>query len=379
MTDMAGAAPAQSLLSGLGWVAFGGLVVLLVGAAYPSLESMVVNEWFGTEEYSHGVLVPLIAAYLVRQRASVFEQPGRQHLIGVLLVALGMVFVLVGSLSTIHVVAQYGFLIGLLGAVAATFGADVLRRLALPLLVLVFMIPLPNFFYQPLSSQLQLLSSVLGVEVIRLFGVSVLLQGNVIDLGTYQLQVAEACNGLRYLFPLASLGYLCGYLYRGPVWQRLVLVAASVPITILLNSFRIGVIGITVEHWGIAAAEGFLHDFEGWVVFMVCVVLLFCVAKLLQLVGGQRGPLRDRFETTLPVAPSAFLRPTLQAPWAVGLSALVVIAAIVVAQLPAQGSPSELAPRRSLPSSPCNWTRAGPARVSQSRRSISNHSTSTIT
>ena len=112
------------------------------------------------------------------------------------------------------------------------------------------------------------------MAVIRLFDISVYLEGNVIDLGVYQLQVVEACSGLRYLFPLMSFGFLISYIYRGPVWQKVVIFLSTIPITVVMNSFRIGVIGVTVEHFGIAAAEGFLHDFEGWIVFMACLGFL---------------------------------------------------------------------------------------------------------
>ena len=111
--------------------------------------------------------------------------------------------------------------------------------------------------------------------VIRAAGLSVFLEGNVIDLGSYQLQVAEACSGMRYLFPLMSFGFLCAVLMRGRWWQQAILFVSTVPITILMNSLRIGIIGILVNYYGIEQAEGFLHDFEGWVIFMSCVVILF--------------------------------------------------------------------------------------------------------
>src|SRR6201999_3169631 len=99
-------------------------------------------------------------------------------------------------------------------------------------------------------------------------GISVLLEGNVIDLGSYQLEVAEARSGLRYLFPLMTLGFILAYLFRGPLWKRIAIFLATIPITVVMNSLRIGFIGITVDRWGRAMAEGALHDFEGWVVFM---------------------------------------------------------------------------------------------------------------
>ena len=96
----------------------------------------------------------------------------------------------------------------------------------------------------------------------------VYLEGNVIDLGVTMLQVAEACSGLRYLFPIMSFTYVFAVLYRGPLWQKLVLLALAVPVAVMMNAVRIGIIGILVDRYGVAQAEGFLHVFEGWVVFL---------------------------------------------------------------------------------------------------------------
>jgi exosortase D (VPLPA-CTERM-specific) len=144
------------------------------------------------------------------------------------------------------------------------------------------MVPLPNFLYWPLSLKFQLLSSEIGVSMLSLLGIPVLLEGNIIDLGSYQLQVAEACSGLGYLFPLMSFGFLFAVLYKGPVWHKFVLFAATIPLTILMNAVRIAVTGILVDRYGIEQAEGFLHFFEGWVVFLLCVLMLYGIAALLQ-------------------------------------------------------------------------------------------------
>ena len=174
-----------------------------------------------------------------------------------------------------------------------------MRLLWVPLVYLVFMIPIPPFLQNKLSGLLQLWSSALGVSVIELFGISVYLEGNVIDLGNYQLQVVEACNGLRYLYPLASFGFLLAYMYQAPLWQRAFIFLSSIPITVLMNSFRIGVIGVLVEHYGIAHAEGFLHDFEGWVVFMACVAILLAEMWLLARLTGDRRPWAEIFRLDL--------------------------------------------------------------------------------
>jgi exosortase D (VPLPA-CTERM-specific) len=151
-----------------------------------------------------------------------------------------------------------------------------------------------------LSTKLQLLSSQIGVYVMRMFDVSVFLEGNVIDLGGYKLEVAEACSGLRYLFPLMTIGFLMAYFYKGAFWKRVVLFLSSMPITVLMNSFRVGVIGVTVEHWGITMAEGFLHEFQGWMVFMISTVLMLGEIALLNRIGYERGSWRQLFGVEFP-------------------------------------------------------------------------------
>jgi exosortase D (VPLPA-CTERM-specific) len=121
------------------------------------------------------------------------------------------------------------------------------------------------------------------------------LEGNVIDLGNYQLEVAEACSGLRYLFPLMTLAFIIAYLFRGAFWKRTAIFVSSIPITVVMNSLRIGFIGITVEHWGPGMAEGILHDFEGWVVFMLSTGAVLVVAFLLSQVGRSKVPWSQAF------------------------------------------------------------------------------------
>jgi exosortase D (VPLPA-CTERM-specific) len=182
-------------------------------------------------------------------------------------------------------------------------GLKPFRLLAIPFLVLLFMVPLPQFVFTNLSTGLQLMSSQLGVAFIRLFNISVFLEGNVIDLGGFKLQVAEACDGLRYLFPLMTIGFLMAYFYKGHLWKRVVLFLSSIPITVLMNSFRIGTIGVMVDRWGIGMAEGFLHEFQGWAVFMASAMLMLGEIALLHRVGPESGAWRQKFGVEFP-APS---------------------------------------------------------------------------
>lgn len=237
--------------------------------------SLMTNIWFTRPEYSHGVLIPFVAAFLIWQRRGTL---GVRRLegswLGPAAVALGLLLWLLGALSTIFAVSQYALVVMLYGVVIAVVGPRVFARLWAPMLMLLLMVPLPAFFYNNLSSQLQLVSSSLGVWIMRLFGISVYLSGNVIDLGHFQMQVVEACDGLRYLFPLMTLGFIVAYFFRGPLWQRIVVFLSSIPITIAMNSARIAMIGILADYGNTALAEGLLHELQGWVIFMVSGALL---------------------------------------------------------------------------------------------------------
>jgi len=279
------------------------LALVSLGALLYLFWDGVVITWtfWQREEYSHGPMIPLVAAFLFLQRLPRLESlPVSGYWSGCVLVFLGLAGWVLGELSSIYTILQYSFLLVFYGLVIAVLGWPRSKCVWAALAYLLFMIPLPNFLYANLSQQMQLFSSSLGVAVIRWFDISVFLEGNVIDLGVYKLQVVEACSGLNYLFPLMSFGFLLAYLFRGPAWQRCFVFVSTVPITVLMNSLRIGVIGVLVEHFGIEMAEGFLHAFEGWIIFIVCVAFLLLEIKLFTLSSKTGGSLLDALDIYWP-------------------------------------------------------------------------------
>lgn len=265
--------------------------------------SAMWDRW-AAPEFSHSLLIPPLALFLIWQQKDRLEQLrflGSWW--GVVVVLLGGLLLLMGQFAAVFTVVQYAYLVTLAGLILAFTGTKPFRLLFAPLLILLFMVPLPQFILANLSTKLQLLSSQLGVAFIRLFGISVFVEGNVIDLGGYQLQVADACDGLRYLFPLMTLGFLMAYFYKGALWKRVLLFLSSMPITIVMNSLRVGAIGLMVEHWGIGMAEGFLHQFQGWAVFMVSAAMMFGEIAILNRIGHESGNWRQLFGVEFP-APS---------------------------------------------------------------------------
>ncbi len=281
---------------GLFW--FGVLVVSSLPVFWLGFESLG-RAWV-TPEYSHGPLIPLISLYLfLRELRQQPPAPGHapvKRVPGVLLILAALVLGIFGNLVKIPDIVTYAFIFWVGGVVLVSFGWTQGKRHWAPVLHLIFMLPLPQFVYWQLTIFLQGVSSEIGVWFVALAGIPVFLEGNVIDLGVYKLQVAEACSGLRYLFPILSFSYLFAILYRGPMWHKAVLLLAAAPLTVLMNSFRIGMIGVLVNSYGISQAEGFLHFFEGWVIFGACIGVLFLMAILLQRLTSDPKPLTEAID-----------------------------------------------------------------------------------
>lgn len=289
-------------LSTTTWVfAFVALALLSV-TFYSGIKEMI-HIWDTREEYGYGYLIPFITVFMVWQKSNVLEKiEFSGSWAGIVVILLGWIIFVLGSLTAFSAAIQYAMLMTICGSMLAIMGWQGFKIVFIPVLFLAFMIPLPGFFLFNLSAQLQLISSTLGVEVIRLFGISVYLEGNVIDLGSFKLQVVEACSGLRYLFPLMSLAFICAYFFNGAFWKRAIIFLSSIPITIFMNSFRIGVIGVLVDSWGESQAEGFLHDFEGWAVFMACLGVILVEIWILAKIGKNKLTFAESFNLEFPIS-----------------------------------------------------------------------------
>jgi exosortase D (VPLPA-CTERM-specific) len=281
-----GSARTSAIYTGL----LASIAVLVALVAFSESLLELVHRWIRQEEYSHGFLIPVIVAWLLwTRRDALIASIGRPSWTGTPLILLAAAMHIVGKLSALYFLSQFAFIIVLFGVVLGVGGSSLLKVTFIPIIFLLFAIPLPYFIDAVLSFQLQLISSQLGTFFIRLLQIPVYLEGNVIDLGVYKLQVVEACSGLRYLYPLLSLGFLAAYLFQAPLWQRAVVFLSTIPITIVMNSFRIGVVGVLVNYWGPQDADGFLHMFEGWIIFIACAGVLVAEMYLFARLGSGKG------------------------------------------------------------------------------------------
>jgi exosortase D (VPLPA-CTERM-specific) len=270
-----------------------GLVGLVVGTlialvVFSDALVQLANRWATHEEYSHGFLIPIVTVWLFwTRRDALRANAGRSVWIGPIVMLLATIMNVIGEMTAIFVLSQVGFVLAIVGLVLALGGYPLLRTAFFPILFLLFAIPMPGFIDDMLSLKLQLVSSELGALFIRMFRIPVYLEGNVIDLGYYKLQIVEACSGLRYVYPLLSLSFLAAYLFKAPLWQRAMVFFSAIPLTIVMNSFRIALVGVAVNYWGPQAADGFLHLFEGWIIFLSCAGILAFEIHILARIFGK--------------------------------------------------------------------------------------------
>jgi exosortase len=154
------------------------------------------------------------------------------------------------------------------------------RVVLFPWLFLFLMVPIPAIIFSQLTLPLQTLAAKLATAALQAVGIPVLREGNVIALPAMPLEVAEACSGIRSLLSLGTLAIIYGYFLETKLWPRLLIALAAIPIAVLANGFRIFGTGVLVQYWDADKALGFFHEFSGWLVFIVSMILLFLVHKI---------------------------------------------------------------------------------------------------
>ncbi len=285
-------------------------------------------------EYSHGPLIPILSALLfLRQLKEFPPEPGpkRNRWAGVLVVFAAITLGALGKLANISDLVAYATIIWIGGILLISFGWDTGKYFWPPVVHLVYMLPLPDTIYYKMTTWLQFISSEIGVWFLRLLAVPVFLDGNIIDLGVTKLHVAEACSGLRYLFPILSFSYIFAVLYKGPMWHKAVLLIAAVPITVLMNSVRIGIAGYIVNNYGLEWVDGFSHFFEGWVIFLACILFLFGLARLMLFLHPQKMSLAEALDLDTDGVFEQFTRLRLTRASTAMVSAAVVMVAASIA------------------------------------------------
>jgi len=224
-----------------------------------------------SDDYSYGLLLPLVSAYIVYLKLpDIRKSLWSPSFFGLLFIVIGLGLYILGELAADLYMPRFSFVVVLGGLFFLRGGWRLVRLLLFPLFLLVLMIPLPGLVSKQLTLPLQLISSRLATAFLQLVGIPAFRQGNVIDLGVRQMQIVEACSGLRYILALFALGVIFCYFYQRRPWKILLLLAALIPTAIVANAFRVMGMGF----FPALQVEGFWHAFSGWLIFIFCLGIL---------------------------------------------------------------------------------------------------------
>jgi exosortase A len=258
--------------------------VLIAGGfalLYRDVLAKLVTAWWTDDNYSHGFLIIPIAAYLAWERRRQFDQaPCTPAVTGLVLVISSILVLMAGILGSELFLTRISVIGTVTGSVLFLFGWRRLRVLAFPLAVLLLMIPLPAIIFNQIAFPLQLVASRVGELTLRSADIPVLREGNVLILANTTLEVAEACSGIRSLVSLLTLGIVFGYFTDQRAWIRVLIAVSAIPVAIVANGARVAGTGIAAHRFGPAAAQGFFHEFSGWVVFVAAFLMMMALQRL---------------------------------------------------------------------------------------------------
>ncbi len=268
------------------------------------------SDWWTDENYSHGLLIPFVIGFILWQERERFDDKARPAMwFGAIGVGAALFALWAGTAGAELFLQRISLVVMLASVVIYFFGFRLLRVAAVPLMLLVLSIPIPQIIFNRIAFPLQLFASKCAVAAMSFFSIPVLRQGNVIELMPLgatepkKLAVVEACSGIRSLMTLVTLAMIYAYFTRPKVaqtsvgdgkeraqtkvyatfgfWRFVILVLAAVPIAILTNALRVSGTGVLAHYYGTRVADGFFHSFSGWVIYIVAAALLFATGWVL--------------------------------------------------------------------------------------------------
>lgn len=251
--------------------------------AFSPILPELVTTWLNNSNNSHGLLVPLISLFLIYKRKDKLRNiPRRSTRTGAMILAISMTIYIIAYLGAVAVVCRLMMVTSLIGLILYVLGDSVFKQIRFPILLLFLMVPVPESIYSLAAFPLQLFATKVSTSLVQLMGIPAYREGNIVYFLHAQLEVAEACSGLRSMMVFLTLGVLFAHALTNPSRIRAaILVLSTVPLAIGVNIVRVTGTGVLAHIYGNKVAQGFLHEFSGLFVFILGFILLTCEYFLL--------------------------------------------------------------------------------------------------
>jgi exosortase len=260
----------------------GVLVVSGVAVLYRDVLADLVRVWSTDDNYSHGFLIPPIAAFLAWERRGRFRAaPAQPSLAGLVMVAGSILLLVFGAPGAGVFLARMSIVSAIAGVVLLLFGWSRLRTVVFPLAILLLMIPLPAAIFERIEFPLQIATSALSEALLRLTDIPVVRDGNLLALGNVTLEVARECSGVRTAISLATLGLVFGYVPDSRPWLKVLVAVLTLPVVVVTNGGRVATTAIAAHYYGPGAATGFFHDLCGWLAFAAAFAIMLLLNRFL--------------------------------------------------------------------------------------------------
>ena len=260
----------------------GGLTVCGLAVLYWNVVWELVRVWSIDDNYSHGFLIPPIAAFLAWERRDRFlAAPLKPSFVGLTVIAISILPLVLGTSGAGVFLTRISIVTAIAGAVLLLFGWSRLLTVVFPLAILLLMIPLPAVVFEQLESPLQLATSIFSERLVRGVDIPVIRDGNLLALGNVTLEVAKECSGMRSVISLATLGLVFGYVPDSRPWLKVLVALLTIPVVVIANGGRVAATAIAAHYYGPGAATGFFHDLCGWLAFAAAFGIMLLLNRFL--------------------------------------------------------------------------------------------------
>ncbi|MFH1459040.1 MAG: exosortase/archaeosortase family protein [Candidatus Omnitrophota bacterium] len=259
------------------------LIVLFLAIMYYPAFIWMWERWHAPDtNYSHGILIPIVSLFLLYSRKERLKQIQiKPEGSGIIFVCLAILVHITGNMINFPFASAFSFIIMLIGIVLFLFGIKILKAVKFEILFLLFMIPAPLMLISNLTIRMKLFAAGIATNCLSVMGLKAVREGSMIRMGHSFLEIEAPCSGLRSLISLLAFGAAFAYLTKHKFWKKVVLFATALPIALIANAGRIVLLGWVSEVYGMQAAQGWVHDFSGFLLFFFAACAMIAVNSIL--------------------------------------------------------------------------------------------------